>query len=161
MITAASIGMRRQVYAISHNLWHYGHEEEKFDSHVIGAMAEFAVARVLNLFWEANIGKIGGSDVGGVVGVRMRRIPGVGTDLAIGPKDEDETPYVLVHGYRNGRMDLVGWLYGRAAKERKGPWCEPKNVWFVPPPYDPMDTLIDLFNPSARTGRDVSMEMSQ
>jgi hypothetical protein len=151
VITTASIGARRRASAVARGLKQYGNGDlETYDVDILAAMSEFAVARALNLFWDAHVGDPNGGDVGlGLVEVRMRRMPGNGGDLAIKPKDLDDKPYVLVHGYRDGRMDLRGWLYGRAAKDRKGQWCEPKQVWFVPPPYEPMESLIEMFKRGA------------
>lgn len=145
IITAASIGMRRQTYAMSNGLRQYGNgKQEWFDAHIMGAMAEFAVAKTLNLFWHAHIGKTDAPDVGGFVEVRMRRVPGYGTDLAIRPKDKDHLPFVQVLGSYDGAFDLVGWMYGRDAKARGGEWCESNEIWYVPPPYQPIETLIEL-----------------
>jgi hypothetical protein len=151
-ITAATIGMRRQVYAMSRNLRHYGKadlpKDDKvfdlaFDHHIFGAMAEFAVAKALNMFWSPNVGVIDGADVGGQVEVRVRKIPGPGTDLAIRQKDIDARPYVLVLSRRDFSFELAGWLYAQDGKG-KGRYCEARKVWFVPPPYRPIEELADI-----------------
>src|SRR5262245_45687275 len=152
VITAATVGVRRRAYAMSRNLAAYGGvgPEDLFDIDCLGAMAELAVARTLNLFWEPHIGETNGYDVGGCVEVRMRRVPGTGTDLPMRTNDNDDKPYVLVLGYRDGRMDLAGWLYGGVAKAR-GQWCELRKIWFVAPPYEPIETLIEIYNPGRRS----------
>jgi hypothetical protein len=149
IVTAAGIGMRRQTYAMTNELRQYGNgTQEWFDAHIMGAMAEYAVAKTLNLFWHAHIGKIDQPDVGGFVEVRMRRVPGSGTDLAIRPKDKDQLPFVQVLGRYDGTFDIVGWLFGREAKQRGSNWCESNQIWYVPPPYKPIESLIELCRPS-------------
>lgn len=146
VITAAGIGMRRQAFADSEKLEHYGGECTRgwFDAHIMGAMAEYAVAKTLNLFWHPNIGKTKEPDVGGFIEVRMRGVPGTGTDLIYKPKDKDELPIVHVLGRVDASFELVGWLYGREAKARTADFWEFNGMWFVPPPYRPIETLIEL-----------------
>jgi hypothetical protein len=151
-ITAATIGMRRQIFAMSKSLRHYGKADLAkdddvfdlaFDHHIFGAMAEFAVAKALNMFWAPNVGIIDGVDVGGRVEVRVRKIPGTGTDLAIRQKDTDGRPYVLALSRRDFSFDLVGWLYAEEGKG-KGTFCEARQVWFVPPPYRSIEELAEI-----------------
>src|SRR5215471_6158229 len=88
----AHVGMRRQIFALSQRLRnHYDLPDDAncFDIHIFGAMAEFALARALNLFWEPHIAIDDKPDVGGVLDVRLRRLPGTGSDLPIKPKDHD------------------------------------------------------------------------
>lgn len=145
------VGVRRQVAAFAKNLEQYGKPdgtEPLFEHHIGGAISEFAVARFLNLFWEPSIGAIETVDVGGLVEVRMRLLPGTGGDLAMRPKDHDEKPYVLVHVYRERphQPEIIGWLLGREGK-RPGQALEPKRkVWFIPPPYHAPQGLVEWVN---------------
>ena len=125
IITASSIGLRRQVYAMHTNLRQYGNgKPEWFDAHIMGAMAEFVVARAVNLFWSAHIGVTDQPDVGGLIEVRLRRVPGSGTDLAIRPKDKDHRPFVQVLGSFDGSFRIAGWSGGKEAKDRGGVWVK-------------------------------------
>jgi len=146
--TVASVGLRRQLLALARGHVPDGNADEDryFDHHIFGAMAEFAVARATNLFWHASIGLDAGLDVGGCISVRLRRLPGTGTDLAIRRKDQDHVPQVLVHNHRGREFyfDLIGWLYTKEARER-GVWNERSNVWFAPPPYRSIEELIATF----------------
>jgi hypothetical protein len=138
---AREVGLQRHGYALQAGLKHYGNKADDSDSHhVVGAIAECAVAKYLNLPWRANVGNIHGVDVGDAVEVRARRVPGTGTDLAIRPHDKDEKPVVLVFVFANYQCELRGWIFGHEGKN-VGPWNEAKCVWFVPPPYRPVAYL--------------------
>jgi len=152
-IVPASIGLRRQIFALANGLRHFGAmtmterqfnsaADNAFDHHILAAMSEYVVARALNLFWEPSVGNTNGVDVGGLVQVRLRRVPGTGSDLAIRDKDIDDKPYVLVHYPGGLTFELKGWLFGREGKGR-GQFNEQKNVWFVPPPYRSIDELLE------------------
>ena len=137
MITAGTIGVRRQVAALFQNRRpshgaHDNSDSRAFDDHIIGAMAEYAVAKTLNLFWDPSIGKVKKGDVGGFVEVRVRRVGGTGLDLVIRPGDEDDAPYVLVHA-EVPRFFIKGWLYGRDGKAGGFVWNEQRRLWFIPP----------------------------
>lgn len=127
MTTAAMVGVRRQLSAMAKQRQHWGilpsSETEAFDNHIVGAMAELAVARCFNLFWDDAVGSINGCDVGGLIEARARRINGFGLDLAMRPKDATEKPnkpFVLVHA-APPRFVLAGWLYGLEAWEAGQP----------------------------------------
>jgi len=149
-IVPATVGMRRQFVAMQRGMRPDGNADEAryFDHHIFGAMAEFVVARLLNLFWEPRIGSTAGEDVGaiggGAVGVRLRRMPGNGGDLAIRRKDKDHVPQVLVHNHGDFTFIIKGWEYAGEARAR-GVWNECSNVWFVPPPYRSTEELIAMF----------------
>ena len=151
----ADVGVMRQVYAFTKDYKLYGNpdgSEALFEHHIAGAISEFAVARFLNLFWKPSIGETDNLDVGGLVEVRMRLIPGTGTDLAMRPKDHDDRPYVQVHLYRTRphRPEIMGWIYGREGK-RPGEPVDPKRlVWFIPPPYRPLSELVEWVNDARR-----------
>ena len=142
-----NVGLRRQIFAFSNRLAHYGNPdgtEPVFEQHIAAAISEFAVARTLNLFWEPSVGRIESTDVGGIVEVRVRNIPGTGTDLAIRPKDDDEKPFVLVHLYRDRpwRPELIGWLFGWEGKRKDVPPDPKRGVWFNAPPYRAIKDLM-------------------
>ena len=147
-LTCAVVGVRRRILSTFLKQKQYGNDDAYFDSDIMGAMAEFAVGGALGVFWDGHVGKSDDGDVGGFVEVRMRRVPGTGTDLAIRPKDHDDRPYVLALGHRDFRIEVIGWLYGGDAKARgrasDNAWCESKGVWYVPPPYEPITSLIPI-----------------
>jgi hypothetical protein len=146
MVTAALVGARRQCAAIVRDLKHFGHRKNSktlaFDHHCIGAMAEFAVAKQFNLFWDDNVGRTDGSDVGGILEVRARR-PEVGLDLAIRPRDAGSKPYVLVYA-RPPEFEIVGWAFASDGK-RLGKWNDASSLYYVPPAsLQSVDDLRDL-----------------
>ena len=152
-LTAGEVGLRRQIWALSVDLKHYGNDSDAdasaraFDHHIWSCMSEFVVAREFNLFWKPHIGITKGCDVGGIIEVRMRNVPGSGTDLAIRPHDKPDKPHLLVLNFRNLTFDLVGWLSGDEglARARDGcMWDEMHQCWYVPPPYRPLEELHKL-----------------
>jgi hypothetical protein len=43
-------------------------------------------------------------------------------------------------------MELIGWLPGGIAKARGqlGKWDDLNQCWYVPPPYQPIESLIEI-----------------
>lgn len=141
---ALNSGNARQDFAEAAQLQNYGGEYGDCDhraDHILACRTECVVAKVLRQPWNPSVGIITSIDVGGKVEVRARRTTN-GTDLAIRPKDKDDLPVVLVHVYPDDRMDVVGWLWIGEAKQRKDKvWCAKRAIWYVPPPYRPIDEL--------------------
>jgi hypothetical protein len=91
--------------------------------HIDGAIAEYAVAKALNLEWTGKLysasewGKIRRSnkdkDVGGF-GVRASRHPS--GRLILHPWDDDSTPFILVILFENEAV-LKGWVYAKDGKK--------------------------------------------
>jgi hypothetical protein len=137
MITAATIGVRRHVFALCSQLRPTDGAEANgdgraFDHHIIGAMAEFAVAKELNFFWSPNIGLVKKGDVGSSIEVRARRKNGSGLDLVLKPADDDDRIYVLVH-CAAPVFEIMGWLRGREGKNASfAQWNDQRNIWFIP-----------------------------
>jgi hypothetical protein len=143
-ITAAINGLRRQIFALSRGLEDDSEDDHAFGSHIYGAIAEFALARRLNRFWAPNIGLTDEREVGGLIDVKTRQLPGAGADLSIRPNDADERPYVLAISRRGLTIELVGWLCSHEAKAR-GEWNERARCWFAPPSYRPIEELIRVY----------------
>lgn len=83
-------------------------EEFAYDNHVISAMTEYSVSKMFNLHW--SLEERYGHDVGGVIEVRYRR-KGVGPDLGIRDRDNNNRPYLLVHA-EPPVFECVGWIFG-------------------------------------------------
>lgn len=98
--------------------------------HIEGAMAECALAKFLNVYWEGK-GKFNGVDVGDV-DVRSTRYDN--GKLIIHPSDDDNRKYYLLTGI-DGNYIVRGWIWGRDAKNQMY-WSDPsgKNrpAYFVP-----------------------------
>lgn len=137
-------GHGRQDYAEEADLECYGETQgDPRSDHVMACRAEARVAKVLRLKWDPNVRVLTAVDVGGKVEVRARRTTS-GRDLAFRPKDHDHLPYVQVLHHEDDRFEIVGWLWGRECRARKGPWCAKKGVWFVKGPYRPIEELMGL-----------------
>jgi hypothetical protein len=145
LLSAAIAGVRRQVSALAHSREDYCHNDsvDPFERHIMGAMAELAVARTFNLFWADETGRIDGSDVGGIIEVRARKIGGRGLDLGIRERgNKPNKPYLLVH-CDLPRFFLIGWIYGHEG------WAIGKEnglagVRWVPAKIPPLHTVDEL-----------------
>lgn len=130
---------------------HYGDDPQNVPAHnVTGTVSEIAAAKFTDLPW--SVGYAGSIDVGGLLEARGRKVPGSGTDLGIRPKDLHlERPFVLVHVLPDYTCRIVGWEFGYHARAR-GRWNAKREVWFVPPPYRPLDKLLELVAWGRKTG---------
>lgn len=145
LLSAAIAGVRRQVSALASNREDYCHNDsvDPFERHIMGAMAELAVARTFNLFWADETGRIDGSDVGGLIEVRARKIGGRGLDLGIRARgNKPHKPYLLVH-CDVPKFFLIGWIYGGDG------WAIGKEnglagVRWVPAKLPPLRTVEEL-----------------
>lgn len=149
LTTAAMVGVRRRVNMIARAETDghdnpYTLDECPFEGMIIGAMAEFVVARAFNLFWHDNVGKRDAIDVGGLIEVRARRIGGCGLDLGIRANDKLDLPFVLVHA-DIPRFTMVGWLYGRDAWEIGVPTSK-DWLRFVAAKTPPLRTMTELLD---------------
>jgi len=149
LTTAAMVGVRRRITMIARaesdgEANPFTLDECPFEGAIIGAMAEFVVARAFNLFWADGVGKRNAIDVGGLIEVRARRIGGCGLDLGIRAHDKLNLPFVLVHA-DIPHFTMVGWLYGRDAWEIGAPT---KKDWlrFVPAQLPPLRDMTELLN---------------
>ena len=119
MTTAGIVGLRRHIRDLKlghHHNWH-GDDTDGWDNDIVGAMAEQAVARVLNRYWAGGSARPDyGGDVDGHWEVRWTKHPK--GHLLVHPDDHDVRPYVLVTGLPP-RLDVVGSMKGRDAKDAK------------------------------------------
>lgn len=117
-------------------------ESEKwtaFDRHAMGALAEYAVAKWLNLHWEPHTPNVCGGDLGGSQEIEVRWTNSWSGHLLIQKEEKDITRrFVLVTGDLQTRtpknhvvLNVPGWLVGldgqrdewwRTAKE-DGRYC--------------------------------------
>lgn len=108
----------------------YGFNGQGYDAHVVGAVAEFVVAKVLDVCWSGP-GALRSADVGR--SIQVRSSPRHANCLIVHPDNPDWLPFVFVTGCL---LDYVvqGWLYGGEAKFH-GWWREPhpgRGAYFVP-----------------------------
>jgi hypothetical protein len=142
---AIAVGKAIAADCIQNNQVRYGNGPDNPLSYTVnGCVAEAAVAKHFRLKWTPEVGKINAIDVGGVIEVRSRPIPGPGLDLGIRPHDKRDLPHVLAWVYADYRVELVGWLYGREGMNHPTRWHEACGCWWNPPPYRSLDELAEL-----------------
>lgn len=130
VMQAVIVGVMRQMHNIKAGNTHLygGHEDQGWQYHIEGAMGELALAKHLGVFW--GIGLKGGADVGRH---QVRTTSRTGNRLIIHPDDADDERFYLVIGV-NGKYQIMGWIMGRDAKDKKY-WTDPtgsRPAYFVP-----------------------------
>lgn len=108
----------------------YREERSRKEISADGFAAELAVAIGSGQIWHNATDVAGGPDVGDRTEVRHTR---QGSYLLVYPDDPDSRLFVLVVGFPP-KLDIVGWLPGTAAKERrywraKGPRSDVGAYW--------------------------------
>lgn len=90
---------------------------ETVDDHIQSAGAEMAVAKFLNMRWNASIDDFNNEvpDVGEAIEVRYRRKD---YDLLIRDRDPEKRDYVLVRGAMP-TYEIIGWIHGWDAKQER------------------------------------------
>lgn len=118
LMTAAQIGLRRQIEAMAKGLPDkHGLDAEKgWGVHIEGAAGELAFAKATNRYWGGSVNtfKVGG-DVGDIQ-VRTRSRDDY--ELLVRDDDRDEDCFVLVIG-RAPKFKIMGYLTGKDAKQSK------------------------------------------
>lgn len=89
------------------------HEQNWWESHVVGAIGEFAVAKALGLPWRATVGQINQKDVGEYE-VRTTQLPK--PVLRYRGHNDASSTYILC-SYRGNQVLLQGWLPGYTVKQ--------------------------------------------
>jgi hypothetical protein len=110
--------------------------------HIEGALAEIAVAKVLDRYWTGGVSTFKGGDVGELqVRCRIAELDDTEKRLIVQQQDREDDLFVLVVGkapcYR-----VVGWTTGARAKANPGWIQNPGNfgeAFFVP-----QDALSDM-----------------
>jgi len=116
---AAYAGIERRIAGIAKNRpAFYGadtrHNEWQID--VIGSIAEYAVAKYLNIYWEPAT-NTPLADLPGDVGTYQVRSTCWPTgQLIVHERDKDHAPFILAV-VENQHIHLKGWLYGSEAKQ--------------------------------------------
>jgi hypothetical protein len=104
--------------------------QDRYDNDIQAAAAEMAVAKGLNLYWDAGINTFKAGDVGPY---QVRWTDRVDGRLIIRPDDEDEEIQILVRG-RIPTFDIAGAMRCKFAKRDEW-WMAPNGrpgAWFVP-----------------------------
>ena len=131
IMIASQVGIMRQLEDIKKDKKSFSGEKKEgaWQRHIEGALAECALAKHLNVYW--NKKPWPAPDVGEVE-VRSNAYPNA--DLRIEPKDPDDRKFYLLTGL-NGTYTIRGWMYAGDAKQKK--WYKTYDLgrekkYFVP-----------------------------
>lgn len=109
------VGVERQLRALRFaRRDRHGYDGDGWTIHLHGAASELCVAWLLNQPWGDTPELDYDGDVG--PGVQVRWTPLQHGGLLVHPSDPDDHAFVLVRG-RLHAFDVVGWAYGREAKQ--------------------------------------------
>lgn len=139
---AAQIGRTRQEEALRKNL----PDKYGFDGvsglavHVEGSAGELAVAKALNIKWDATVNTFKSiADLVSNIEVRTRSKDYY--DLLVRADDKDDSIFVLVIRQNPRKFDVVGWIKAKTAKQEQ--WI--KTYGNRPPAYFvPKTSLSDI-----------------
>jgi hypothetical protein len=132
IMRAIAVGVDRNL----DNIFNDRHHRHGFDGgngwdpHIEGAAAELALANILGIPWDGNLGNLDADDVGHFQVRQTRYSSG---KLRAHPDDKDHRAYVLMTGLIP-TFSFGGWLLGRDCKKREY-WCAPQSgryAYFVP-----------------------------
>ena len=132
ILSAAISGVMRQSHVIKKDL--QGRYDEPLDDcwqrHIEGALAECAMAKHLNLYWQGK-GDVGGRDIG-INEVRSAQYHHY--RLMLHPIDKDDSKYWFLTG-RYGTYKIHGWIMGVDGKQPEY-WEDPtgnnRHAYFLP-----------------------------
>jgi hypothetical protein len=117
-LRAGIVGLRRQlesVYSGRALTFPERRPNESWENHVIGAMAELAVAQYLELDWAGHVNHFGKPDlIANGLGVEVRYSP-KWTSIKVRPKDPDDVLVVGVTG-KPPSFEIVGFVRAKTAK---------------------------------------------
>lgn len=142
MRTAAYTGVERNLSALVNKLpTSYGATERKteWQNHVVGAIAEYAVAKFLNVYWNPAVDINFQELIGDVQNYQVRATTWPQGCLLLHPKDKDEAPFILAV-IESNIVTLKGWLYGYEGKAI-GEIKEFGTYWVSQNKLHPMDRL--------------------
>lgn len=88
------------------------HEQQWWESHIVGAIGEFAVAKALGESWRPTIGEVNQKDVGEFE-VRTTQLP---TPLLRYRGHNDPNSTYILCSYRGNQVLIQGWLPGHTVK---------------------------------------------
>lgn len=135
MLIAAQVGVVRQIENTQKSRkQRYGQASQRsYQDHIIGAMGEMVVSKVLDAWWRGMF-DFRGPDI--LDGVQVRTTDGLGgRRLVLHPEDNNDDIFVHVRTDGLGYFEIVGWLFAKEGK-RDEFWLDPKGnnryAFFVP-----------------------------
>lgn len=132
MFMAALTGVQRQIESVADGRKDkHGYDgQDGWGIHIEGAMAEIAVAKALNRYWDAGVNTFKAGDVGNI---QVRHTKLAGGRLIVREGDTSEDVFVLVTG-TSPAYSVLGWIRGMDAKKEEY-WQAPAGrpgAYFVP-----------------------------
>ncbi len=141
---ASMVGLWRQVAAWEENrkerFGAYEDAQNRWISHLEGACAEMAFAKLAGIYWDASVNTFSAPDVG-LIQVRLRaaRDP----RLIIRDKDDDHEAFVLMTGVAPSFV-AQGWIMG--AEGKKAEWRSDPGGRGAPAYFVPATALRSIYN---------------
>ena len=140
---AAYAGVERRLNGIGKNrpaLYGAGDRKNEWQIDVVGAIAEYAVAKYLNVYWEPATNTDCLDELPGDVGTYQVRSTGWPNGcLLMHPRDKNEAPFILAV-VNDKTVTLKGWLYGFEGKTM-GELKDNNTFWVTQDKLHPMDRL--------------------
>jgi hypothetical protein len=117
VIRGAAVGFLREVESIKKGLVNkHGYKgKDEWETHIMGALAELAVANYLGVPWNEGINTFSAPDIDPDIQVRCSKRE-YQHRLTVRPKDKDNERFVLVNRMTNYNYELLGWILGKDAK---------------------------------------------
>lgn len=136
MRQAGALGLERQLESVATKRTPHHPESrplECWSYHVVGAMAELAVAKYLNACWAGRVNDFAVPDIKvGDIGIEVRYSPGR-SDIKVRETDSDHTVVIGVTGIPP-KFRLLGCIRAKTAREQveKSAPAPGKSEYFVP-----------------------------
>lgn len=135
MLVAAEIGVAREVQARRRNnrpLFQARTEQEEWGKHIVGALAECAVAKVLGIYWPMTVGTYRWEpDIGKRLEVRWSSYPA----LKVHQREVTDDIIVIAVTGKAPHLCIPGWCHASDAPnvgELRAPRPDGPLNWFVP-----------------------------
>jgi hypothetical protein len=145
IIVSGNAGVLRQVSALRDQLHDPdAHHRDPMDSHVAGAVAEYAASKYLGLPWNPAIGiRWAGEVDGDVRGIEVRGTSHPHGGLIGHDYSFNDRPYLLVLTHRSPTFTMRGWLWGHEIKQARFWRADFPRPAFLVPQRDlhPVETL--------------------
>jgi hypothetical protein len=128
---AAAVEVERRSQNIEHGRsTRYGAPIDSWTPGIEGAIAEMALAKLLNVFWSGAVGDLRARDAGRLQVRSTSRPDGC---LILHDEDADDDIFVLAIGVAP-TFKFCGWITGRSGKDKRY-WRDPaggRPAYFVP-----------------------------
>lgn len=129
MLLAGTVGLRRRLASMESRggkfeqnlVYHKG--TDTWDMDILSAMAEMAVAKALNVYWDGSVNTFKMPDLQGNIQVRHTKVKD--GRLIVRPSDQDDDIFVLVTGTAP-TFTVVGKIDGWNAKNNRW-WTNPNG----------------------------------